>query len=199
MQIGSQEWRYPLTQGGDIDHSRCTYLATRCGLSATGRRKHHSMNEKNWPNPEVDNRLYSRAIGLLQDVHAQIDGDGEVSINTNHRIAKLLDASYAQTLKKVNDLRIGSQEWRNDTYYDHGVYILDAGGFTLLSTRCGITAPGRSAGSVHFWQLLEPLEFRWVIDGHSWHKTRAAAAAAAYVAWYREATSNMPESTRLHG
>lgn len=32
--IGSQEWRYPLTQGGDIDHSRCTYLATRCGLTA---------------------------------------------------------------------------------------------------------------------------------------------------------------------
>jgi hypothetical protein len=48
---------------------------------------------------EDDNKLYARAIGLLQDVHAQLDGDGEVSLNTNHRIAKLLDDSYTQALK----------------------------------------------------------------------------------------------------
>jgi hypothetical protein len=50
---------------------------------------------------EADNKLYARAIGLLQDVHAQLDGDGEVSPNTSHRIIKLLDDSYRQALKET--------------------------------------------------------------------------------------------------
>ncbi len=49
---------------------------------------------------ESDNKLFARAIGLLQDVCAQMDGDDTVSRNTIHRIERLLDDNYNQALKE---------------------------------------------------------------------------------------------------
>lgn len=48
---------------------------------------------------EADNQLYARAIDLLQDVYAQIEGGGKVKLSTVQGIEKLLDDSYAQALK----------------------------------------------------------------------------------------------------
>ncbi len=79
----------------------------------------------------------------------------------------------------------GSQEWRRDTYHNHGVYI-PREGFTILSTRCGITAPGRSAGvasryfsDAYFSDAGQGAMLVWSRqDGV--HATRAEAAAAAW-------------------
>ncbi len=50
---------------------------------------------------EEDNKLYSRSIGLLQEISFQVtEGDGTVSPVTLRGITKLLDDSYNQALKR---------------------------------------------------------------------------------------------------
>lgn len=46
-----------------------------------------------------DNKLYARAIRLLQAVSSQTEGDGSVTRTTVSRINKFLDDNYAQALK----------------------------------------------------------------------------------------------------
>ena len=77
--------------------------------------------------------------------------------------------------------KVGSQEWRNNVF----TYPI-----AVLSTRCGIRAPGHSAAVVSRFMRFNH-GFPWC-DGHMSYETRAEAAAAAYEEWYAEATSNMP-------
>ena len=73
---------------------------------------------------------------------------------------------------------IGSQEWRFDA---PGI------GRHYLATRCGITAPGRSAGQVTHLSIKSyrgPIG-GWLVRGDDMrtHRTRAEAAAASYKAY----------------
>ena len=75
----------------------------------------------------------------------------------------------------MTDLRIGSQEWRRNKIVNEGLWL--DGGFMVLSTRCGITAPGHSAGVVRKSGRI------WTMGPHrQYHDSRAEAAAAAFVA-----------------
>lgn len=85
------------------------------------------------------------------------------------------------------ELSIGSKEWRPDRYHNMGIYISSFGGFAALSTRCGISAPGRSAGNV---SLMFPAGGIWNrivwarrrhMEEDAFHVTRAEAAAAAWL------------------
>lgn len=76
-------------------------------------------------------------------------------------------------------LQIGSQEWRNNVF----TYPI-----AVLSTRCGITAPGRSAGTVSpmfptggIWNRIVWARQRRM-EEQAYHVTRADAAAARWLA-----------------
>ncbi len=76
----------------------------------------------------------------------------------------------------MSDLQIGSQEWRWDPPRAiHGVVPA-----WYLATRCGLSAPGRSAGSCSLRQWGDG-DWIWVTK-FSDHvcETRAEAAAASY-------------------
>ena len=78
-------------------------------------------------------------------------------------------------------------EWRHPegNTYKFVEGAVDYGGF-ILSTRCGITAPGRSAGNVYKARRhSESLKIYWargVKYGAERHETRAEAAAASWAA-----------------
>ena len=75
-------------------------------------------------------------------------------------------------------LLVGSQEWRRNSVANSGVYDIMQG-FTSLSTRCALSAPGRSAGvaSRYFSDSGEGAMLVWSrLDGV--HPTRAEAAKA---------------------
>ena len=67
---------------------------------------------------------------------------------------------------------IGSQEWRNNVF----TYPI-----AVLSTRCGITAPGRSAGNVHRYRIMDDTESCYSVGGQLLD-SRARAAAVSYTA-----------------
>lgn len=55
--------------------------------------------EKTLEIAETNQKLFSRAIDLLQSVCVEIDGNGEVSLKTITNIEKLLDENYKEALK----------------------------------------------------------------------------------------------------
>ena len=69
--------------------------------------------------------------------------------------------------------KVGSQEWRNNVF----TYPI-----AVLSTRCGIRAPGHSAGVVSMEDLTGSGVTWWTLDEVEYIPTRAEAAAAAYAA-----------------
>ncbi len=80
----------------------------------------------------------------------------------------------------MSNLQIGSQEWRLAKWSDG-----EWRGYSRLMTRCGITAPGRSADRVSIGFYLKfPTEgiSEWHL-GNNLYNTRANAAAASWAAY----------------
>ena len=93
----------------------------------------------------------------------------------------------------MSSLQIGSQEWRQNSHTNEGLWEQGLG-FLSLSTRCGLSAPGRSAGMAHRWPAILKTsgEIWWIVDDDAdWYKTRAEAARAAVIAGWGEETARM--------